>query len=231
MAEFAQDQHGSRFIQQKLETVRQAACARAAPVRTRLLTPARPQAPPEDIAALFEEMMPSVNKLMTDVFGRVRASWCGSASAQATHAWRMRMSAVSPRSNYVIQCFLSHGSEEQRGELVKQLSGRVLPLALQMYGCRVIQKALEVLDVEGKRALVDELEGHVLTCVHDQNGNHVVQKAIEFCPPELRQRFMTAFAGATLRLAQHPYGCRVVQARGRTHTRGVARVRVARMSR
>ena len=67
--------------------------------------------------------------------------------------------------------------------------------------------------MDGKRALVDELEGHVLTCVHDQNGNHVVQKAIEFCPPELRQRVVSAFAGSTLRLAQHPYGCRVVQAR------------------
>ena len=126
----------------------------------------------------------------------------------------------------MIQCFLSHGSEEQRGELVKQLSGRVLPLALQMYGCRVIQKALEVLDVEGKRALVDELEGHVLTCVHDQNGNHVVQKAIEFCPPELRQRFLSAFAGATLRLAQHPYGCRVVQARS-AHACSVNRTRAS----
>ena len=41
VAEFAQDQHGSRFIQQKLETVRQEARKRAAPVRTRLLTPPR----------------------------------------------------------------------------------------------------------------------------------------------------------------------------------------------
>jgi hypothetical protein len=107
------------------------------------------------------------------------------------------------------------GTESQRGELLKQLHGRVLPLSLQMYGCRVIQKALEALGVEGQRALVEELEGHVLSCVHDQNGNHVVQKAIEYCPPELRRRFMAAFAGASLRLAQHPYGCRVVQVRRR----------------
>jgi hypothetical protein len=161
VAEFAQDQHGSRFIQLKLES-----------------------ATPEATSALFSEMMLSVSKLMTDVFG-----------------------------NYVVQFFIAHGSAEQRAELVKQLGGRVLPLSLQMYGCRVIQKALEVLDTDGQRSLVDELEGHVLTCVHDQNGNHVVQKAIEYCPPELRQRFMAAFAGASLRLAQHPYGCRVVQVR------------------
>jgi pumilio RNA-binding family len=105
------------------------------------------------------------------------------------------------------------GTAEQRAELVKQLEGRVLSLSLQMYGCRVIQKALEVLDSDGQRCLVDELDGHILTCVHDQNGNHVVQKAIEFCPPELRKRVTAAFTGASLRLAQHPYGCRVVQVR------------------
>ena len=77
------------------------------------------------------------------------------------------------------------GTAEQRTELVKQLEGRVLSLSLQMYGCRVIQKALEVLDPDGQRRIVDELDGHILTCVHDQNGNHVVQKAIEFCPPSV----------------------------------------------
>lgn len=74
-----------------------------------------------------------------------------------------------------------------------------------------IQKALEVLSPEGKAALVAELEEHVFTCVHDQNGNHVIQKAVEWCPPELRRRVTACFVGATLRLAQHPYGCRVVQ--------------------
>ena len=138
---------------------------------------------------------------------------------------------LCPYSNYVVQCFFAKGAcailspqlevahtactgtAEQRTELVKQLEGRVLSLSLQMYGCRVIQKALEVLDPDGQRRIVDELDGHILTCVHDQNGNHVVQKAIEFCPPELRKRVTAAFKGSSLRLAQHPYGCRVVQVR------------------
>ena len=41
----------------------------------------------------------------------------------------------------------------------------MLSLALQMYGCRVIQKALEVINVEQKARLVRELEGHVMKCV------------------------------------------------------------------
>lgn len=36
--------------------------------------------------------------------------------------------------------FFEHGTESQRKELASQLVGHVLPLSLQMYGCRVIQK-------------------------------------------------------------------------------------------
>ena len=45
--------------------------------------------------------------------------------------------------NYVIQKFLEYGTPAQRTELVKAIEGHVLSLSLQMYGCRVIQKALE----------------------------------------------------------------------------------------
>ena len=51
-----------------------------------------------------------------------------------------------------------------------------MDLATQMYGCRVIQKALEVISEEEQVALAKELEGQVLRCVRDQNGNHVIQK-------------------------------------------------------
>lgn len=69
-----------------------------------------------------------------------------------------------------------HGSPEQRSVLVEKIRGQVMVLALQMYGCRVIQKALETLDEEGQASIISELEGQVLKCVKDQNGNHVVQK-------------------------------------------------------
>jgi pumilio RNA-binding family len=52
----------------------------------------------------------------------------------------------------------------------------VLQLSLQLYSCRVIQKALEVLPLETKVSIVGELDGHLMRCVRDQNGNHVVQK-------------------------------------------------------
>lgn len=47
--------------------------------------------------------------------------------------------------NYVVQKLLELGSPKQRGRLAGMLRGSVKHLCTQMYGCRVIQKALEVL--------------------------------------------------------------------------------------
>ena len=57
---------------------------------------------------------------------------------------------------------------------------QVLNLSLHMYGCRVVQKALEGLpSMEAKAAIAAELDGHVMKAIQDQNGNHVIQKCIE----------------------------------------------------
>ncbi|KAI8544847.1 hypothetical protein RHMOL_Rhmol08G0326800 [Rhododendron molle] len=150
IAEFSVDQHGSRFIQQKLEN-----CG------------------VEEKASVFKEVLPHASKLMTD--------------------------------------FFEHGSCEQRKELADQLSGQILPLSLQMYGCRVIQKALEVIELDQKTQLVHELDGHVMKCVRDQNANHVIQKCIECIPVEKIQFIIAAFKGQVATLSTHPYGCRVIQ--------------------
>ena len=65
---------------------------------------------------VFNEILSAAYSLMTDVFG-----------------------------NYVIQKFFEFGTPEQKQTLAQRVRGHVLPLALQMYGCRVIQKALEAI--------------------------------------------------------------------------------------
>lgn len=67
------------------------------------------------------------------------------------------------------------------------MNGHVLELSLQMYGCRVVQKALEHIEIPEQVNLVRELDGHILQCIKDQNGNHVIQKCIERIPPHLIQ--------------------------------------------
>ncbi|XP_058534013.1 pumilio homolog 1 isoform X7 [Ochotona princeps] len=159
--EFSQDQHGSRFIQLKLE--------RATAAERQLV---------------FNEILQAAYQLMVDVFG-----------------------------NYVIQKFFEFGSHEQKLALAERIRGHVLSLALQMYGCRVIQKALEFIPADQQviNEMVRELDGHVLKCVKDQNGNHVVQKCIECVQPQSLQFIIDAFKGQVFALSTHPYGCRVIQ--------------------
>uniref|UniRef100_A0A8C9F7A9 PUM-HD domain-containing protein n=1 Tax=Pavo cristatus TaxID=9049 RepID=A0A8C9F7A9_PAVCR len=158
IVEFSQDQHGSRFIQQKLE-----------------------RATPAERQMVFNEILQAAYQLMTDVFG-----------------------------NYVIQKFFEFGSLDQKLALATRIRGHVLPLALQMYGCRVIQKALESIspDQQVINEMVKELDGHVLKCVKDQNGNHVVQKCIECVQPQSLQFIIDAFKGQVV-LTVHFLFCRV----------------------
>lgn len=104
---FCQDQHGSRFIQQRLEVASDA-----------------------DKQVVFDEVLPNAHSLMTDVFG-----------------------------NYVIQKLFEFGTPDQCETLAALLMGQAVPLAMQMYGCRVIQKALEYVQTQRLIALVGEFEG------------------------------------------------------------------------
>ncbi len=76
-----------------------------------------------------------------------------------------------------------------------KILGQVINLSLQMYGCRVIQKAIESVGIDMQINIVKELDGSVLKCVKDQNGNHVVQKCIECVPSTHLQFIVDAFKG------------------------------------
>lgn len=173
---FCQDQHGSRFIQQRLEV-----CTEA------------------EKQLVFDEVLPSAHILMTDVFG-----------------------------NYVLQKLFEYGVEEQCEALASILKGQAVSLSMQMYGCRVVQKALEYVNRDRLVELVKEFEAPqaLIDCVHDSNGNHVIQKCIEVVSKAARvaenpeteqylssriQFIIDQFQGRVKELSSHPYGCRVVQ--------------------
>ena len=80
----------------------------------------------------------------------------------------------------------------QKTLLTNVMEGHILPLSLQMYGCRVVQKvrvivlyvlalsterttpqAIENVTPEQQSVFVKELTDNVLQCVKDANGNHV----------------------------------------------------------
>uniref|UniRef100_A0A4W4GNL5 Pumilio homolog 1 n=1 Tax=Electrophorus electricus TaxID=8005 RepID=A0A4W4GNL5_ELEEL len=130
-------------------------------------------------------------------------SRCVAAYRHPATALEVYMASV-----YIVNFF---GSLDQKLALAERIRGHVLSLALQMYGCRVIQKALEFIPSDQQSDMVRELDGHVLKCVKDQNGNHVVQKCIECVQPHALQFIIDAFKGQVFALSTHPYGCRVIQ--------------------
>ena len=44
----------------------------------------------------------------------------------------------------MVQRFLDRGGDDVQVAVAEAIHGKVLPLSLQVYGCRVVQKALEV---------------------------------------------------------------------------------------
>ena len=88
---------------------------------------------------------------------------------------------------------------------------KVVELALHMYGCRVVQVAIQETTGEQQARLVSELQGHVMECVRDQNANHVLQMSVQYAPQNVVKFIIDAFIGQAVDLSKHPYGCRVMQ--------------------
>ena len=134
------------------------------------------------------------------------------------------------RSNYVVQKLYEFGTPAMKRDLKGTLDGNMLRLSLQMYGCRVVQKALESLPYDDLCELLEEFRGNTLTCIQDQNGNHVIQKLVEVMSIHAKNAELhSGEAGLAVRMADriqfvvddvlvnvrtlccHPYGCRVLQ--------------------
>lgn len=74
--------------------------------------------------------------------------------------------------------------------LINTITGHVPALALQVHGCRVIQKAIEVLPTEQQCLIACELHAHTVRCSKHRNGNHVVQGLIQHIQPSSKIAFI-----------------------------------------
>lgn len=76
-------------------------------------------------------------------------------------------------------------------------------LSFDQYGCRVIQKALEVLPSKEQDILVLEVRPQVMQCVEDSNGNHVIQKIVEQISSDKVQFIVDAFKSKVYEMSVH----------------------------
>ncbi|KAJ2159535.1 mRNA binding protein puf3 [Coemansia sp. RSA 552] len=231
MVEFSCDQHGSRFIQQKLEA-----------------------ATLEEKELVFQEVVPSSLQLMTDVFGNyVIQKFFEHGSQVQKHLLSKQMEghiltlSLQMYGCRVVQKALEHVLTEQQAGMVRELDGHVLQcvkdqngnhviqkaiervpaehirfvidafhgqvyaLATHPYGCRVIQRMFEHCDETQTRPLLEELHRYTTSLVQDQYGNYVIQHVMERGKPMDRSLVCSRVRGHVLQLSKHKFASNVVE--------------------
>ncbi|KAL6804579.1 armadillo-type protein [Trichoderma sp. SZMC 28013] len=229
--EFSGDQHGSRFIQQKLESANS-----------------------DEKEQIFREIEPNALQLMKDVFGNYvvqKFFEYGSQLQKKILAEKMKGKVVDLSVQVyacrVVQKALEHILVEQQAELTRELEpeilrvikdqngnhvvqkiielvprqyidfimnavrGQVTPLASHAYGCRVIQRLLEHGTEADKAEIMGELHASAQILITDQYGNYVAQHVIQNGEPEDRERIIQLVMGQLLTLSKHKFASNVVE--------------------
>ncbi|KAH0552923.1 hypothetical protein GP486_006878 [Trichoglossum hirsutum] len=231
IVEFSGDQHGSRFIQQKLETANS-----------------------DEKDQVFREIRPNSLQLMTDVFGNyvIQKFFEHGNQVQKTilaeqmkgHILALSMQMYGCR---VVQKALEHILTDQQAALVKELDGHVpkcvkdqngnhviqkaierVPaehiqfiikafigqvhsLATHPYGCRVIQRMLEHCEEKAQASILQELHACTWALVQDQYGNYVTQHVIEHGKEEDKAKIIALVTGQILHFSKHKFASNVVE--------------------
>ncbi|GFO03992.1 pumilio homolog 1-like [Plakobranchus ocellatus] len=195
VVEFSQDQHGSRFIQQKLE-----------------------RATPQEKSLVFAEILLSAYSLMTDVFGNYviqKFFEFGSPDQKQTLAQRIRGQvlplALQMYGCRVIQKALESIPPDMQVEIVKELDGHVLKCVKDQNGNHVVQKCIECVDPKYLQFIIDAFKGQVFTLSTHPYGCRVIQRILEHCKPEQTDPVLAELHENTERLVQDQYGNYVIQ--------------------
>ncbi|KAJ1309525.1 hypothetical protein OPQ81_006298 [Rhizoctonia solani] len=231
VAEFCGDQHGSRFIQQKLET-----------------------ATDEEKEAIFSELVPgNFVSLMTDVFGNYvvqkliefgsveqrdllvnvmeghmlslslqmygcrvvqKAIECVTAEQQVMFVHEIEVDVMrcvkDANGNHVIQKLIERVSPDLLG-FVSVFQGNVYDLATHPYGCRVLQRCFEYLHESQTRPLIDELHKYTTQLMQDQFGNYVIQFVLEHGAAADRDWILHKLRGQMVQMARHKFASNVCE--------------------
>eukprot|EP01114_Cavostelium_apophysatum_P015790 TRINITY_DN437_c0_g1_i1.p1 TRINITY_DN437_c0_g1~~TRINITY_DN437_c0_g1_i1.p1 ORF type:complete len:807 (-),score=226.65 TRINITY_DN437_c0_g1_i1:175-2595(-) len=198
IVEFSGDQHGSRFIQQKLEV-----------------------ATDSEKQMVFKEILPDCLHLMIDVFGNYviqKFFEHGTAEQKRVladklvgHVLHLSLQMYGCR---VIQKALEAIDIDQQAKIVKELEGNIMKCVKDQNGNHVIQKCIERIPPQLIQFIVDAFSGQVYALATHPYGCRVIQRILEHCAES--QAFsqvpiMDELMRCTISLVQDSYGNYVIQ--------------------
>eukprot|EP00871_Galdieria_phlegrea_P004774 jgi/Galph1/5298/GphlegSOOS_G3915.1 len=195
VAEFSSDQHGSRFIQQKLETASMA-----------------------EIRALVSELDPDVDRLVVDVFGNYVVQKLldyGDEYTRESLTRKLKGHMLS-LSLHMYGCRVVQKSVEvlkgtDRMELVCELDGHVLQCIRDQNGNHVIQKCIELVEPESVVFIIDAVKGQAVILAEHAYGCRVVQRILEHSPWEQKKEILQEIMASARDLVRDQYGNYVIQ--------------------
>ncbi|KAJ5545464.1 Armadillo-like helical [Penicillium sp. DV-2018c] len=195
VVEFSGDQHGSRFIQQKLETANS-----------------------DEKEQVFREIQPNCLQLMTDVFGNYVVQKLfehGNQTQKKILANQMRGHVLALSTQMygcrVVQKALEHILTDQQAAMVKELENHVLKCVRDQNGNHVIQKAIERVPSEYVQFIINAFRGQVNRLAAHPYGCRVIQRMLEHCQEVDRQSILAELHACTANLIPDQFGNYVIQ--------------------
>ena len=88
---------------------------------------------------------------------------------------------------------------------------QALALSRHMYGCRVVQRALEFGSAGVRQQLLEIIKKNIDLLVLDQYGNYVVQHVVEHGPPADRELVLNQLGSKIVTLSSHKYASNVIE--------------------
>merc|ERR1719198_923198 len=120
---------------------------------------------------------------------------------------------LQPRVAYSSEQIMSQLEEDSKEcpALIEWIISNTWPMATNKHSCRLVQKALEVVDTKDQIALAEQFRGHVWDAIKSPHANHVLQLCVELAPADRLQFVIAELKSRAVVTARHRFGCRVLQ--------------------